>query len=151
MLSKEELLKDDMHFEAMERLKLLQVSLPHRNFYFINRICVKAIVDHQEKKITVEEPSEKELKMIKEMEKQKQIMIYYMIQDEGLWPDGATFPRYTFLHVDSFKEEYEYVKEECIVNCHTVPAYVVNMEEPDNPELTEVLIGNIDGVLIQTS
>ena len=151
MLSKEELLKDDMHFEAMERLKLLQVPILHRNFYFTNRICVKAIVDRQRKKITVEEPSEKEFKMIKELEQQKQIMIYYMIQDEGIWPDGATFPRYTFLHVDSFKEEYEYVKEECIANCHTVPVYVVNMEEPDNPELTEVSIRNIDGVLIQTS
>ena len=74
-----------------------------------------------------------------------------MIQDEGLWPDGCTFPRYTFLHVDEYVNDYQMVKDECIGRCGTVPAYVINLEEPECSELAEIKFMNVNGLIINAS
>ena len=68
-----------------------------------------------------------------------------------MWPDGCTFHRYTMLYVDENEQEYDMVKEECIGRCGTIPAYVVNMEEPDCSELTEFSYEVVDGLLINLS
>ena len=38
--------------------------------------------------------------------KKKNNIVYYIIKDDGLWPDGCKFPRYTLLYVDSYIEDY---------------------------------------------
>lgn len=74
-----------------------------------------------------------------------------MIQDEGMWPDGATFPRTTLLYVDQDEESYETVRKECIEDCGTVPAYVINIEDPSCSELTEIKFENVDRLLVNAS
>lgn len=56
-----------------------------------------------------------------------------------------------FLYVDKYEEEYGMIKEDCIRNCKTVPAYVINMEDSGCNEHTEIGFQNVDGMIINVT
>jgi len=83
-------------------------------------------------------------------EQEKEDLVYYLIQDEGLWPDGCSFPRYTVLYVDKYKDEYEHIKK-YIQMCEIVPAYVINQEATECSEITEIGFRNVSGLIINAT
>ncbi len=152
MISKENLKKDVMFFEAVNRLELMNAKPRDRQMILTNRaLDFKIVVNHEEKSVRRDEPTEEELQMIKNIEAKYNFICYYLIQDEGVWPDGCTFPRYTLLYVGENEDEYEMDREECIKRCGTVPAYIVNMEVPDFSEFTEIKFENVGGNMINVS
>lgn len=152
MVSAEDLKLDAMWFEAVDRLELMNAHYQDRWMILMNRSLDKTIVvDHKAKSVRRVDITEEELQMIKEFEKEYGYIVYYLIKDEGLWPDGCTFTRYTMPYVSTYEEEYEMDKEDAIKSCGTCPAYVVNMECPDCSEITEFRYQNVDGMIINAS
>ena len=151
MVSEEDLKRDNMFYEAGDRLKLMKVAECDRQELLVGREITKVFVNHEAHSVRRDEIADEEMQLIRKLEAEKNIAIYYMIQDEGLWPDGCTFPRYTFLHVDEYVDDYQMVKDECIGRCGTVPAYVMNLEEPECSELAEIMFMNVNGLIINAS
>lgn len=145
-------LKDKMKLEALERLELLNASPLSRAKILNDWNLTKNVVDSVQ--MTVNEYgviTDEEEAMIRNFEKEYDVAVYYVIQDEGIWPDGCTFPRYTFLYIGQNEEEWDMDKEECIIRCKTLPAYVVNMEEPDCSEITEIGYQVVGGTIINVT
>lgn len=151
MVTAEDLLKDDMYWEAKERMELMEMNPDDIRILFLGREITKVYVDHVNKRVRRQEPTEEEIQIVKKFEQEYGVIVYYLIQDEALWPDGCTFPRYTLLYVDQNKEEYEMVKEECITSCGTVPAYIMNLEIPECSEFAEIAFHNVGGLIINAS
>lgn len=152
MVSAEDLLKDAMWFEAVDRLELMNVHYKDRWMILMNRgLDCKIVVNHELKSVRRVEITEEELQMIKKIEEKYHFIIYYFIEDEGVWPDGETFKRYTLPYVDKNVDEYESERENTILWCGTCPAYVVNVDVPECSEITEFLYYNVDGMLINAS
>lgn len=152
MVSAEELKRDNMYYEAVDRMELMGADYKDRWMVLMNRaVECKVVVNHEELSVKRVEIDDAELKMIRNFEKQFNFIVYYMIQDEGKWPDGCTFKRITLLFVDEHEEEYEMVREDCIKNCGTIPAYVINLDEPECSEITEMVFRNVEGLLINAS
>lgn len=151
MVSEEDLKRDNMFYEAGDRLKLMKVAECARQELLLGREITKVFVNHEAHSVRRDEITDEEMQLIRKLEAEKNIIVYYMIQDEGLWPDGCTFPRYTFLHVDEYVNDYQMVKDECIGRCGTVPAYVMNLEEPECSELAEIMFMNVNGLIINAS
>lgn len=53
--------------------------------------------------------------------------------------------------LEEYEDDYDSIKEDAISECKTVPAYVVNMEEPECSELTEFYYINANGLLVNAS
>lgn len=151
MVSEEDLKRDNMFYEAADRLELMKAAKDDWRGLLFGREVTKVYVNHEEHSVRRDELTDDEMQMIRKLETERNIIIYYMIQDEGQWPDGCTFPRYTFLYVDEYVNDYQMVKEECIVRCGTVPAYVMNLDEPDCSELAEIKFMNVGGLIINVS
>ena len=151
MVSEEDLKRDNMFYEAGDRLKLMKVAECDRQELLLGREITKVFVNHEAHSVRRDEITDEEMQLIRKLEAEKNIIVYYMIQDEGLWPDGCTFTRYTFLHVDEYVNDYQMVKDECIGRCGTVPAYVINLEEPECSELAEIMFMNVNGLIINAS
>jgi len=152
MVSAEDLKLDSMWFEAVDRLALMKAHSQDQWMILMNRGLDKTIVvDHKERSVRRIDITDEEIKMIKDFENQYGYIVYYLIKDEGLWPDGCTFTRYTMPYVSRNEEEYEMDKEDAIKNCGTCPAYVVNMEDPDCSEITEFRFQNVNGLIINAS
>lgn len=151
MVSEEDLKRDKMFYEAGDRLKLMKVAECDRQELLLGREITKVFVNHEAHSVRRDEITDEEMQLIRKLEVEKNIIVYYMIQDEGLWPDGCTFPRYTFLHVDEYVNDYQMVKDECIGRCGTVPAYVMNLEETECSELAEIMFMNVNGLIINAS
>ena len=143
---------DQMWDEAVKRLELLKVNPAAVELIAANRsINFKIVVNHEEKSVRKQALTENEIQMIKEHEERLGFICYYLIQDEGIWPDGCTFPRYTLLFVDTNEEEYEWERTETIERCGMVTAYVINMEDQDCSEYSEIMYRNVGGNLINLS
>ncbi len=152
MVTAEDLKKDEMWYEAVDRLTLMEAHYKDRWMILMNRgLDSKIVVNHEEKSVRRVDITDDELKMIKKIELENDFIIYYMIEDEGLWPDGCTFKRYTLPYVGRNEEEYEMEREDAIKGCGTCPAYVVNMEDPRCSEITEFRYNNVGGLLINES
>jgi len=152
MVSAEDLKKDAMWYEAVDRLGIMKAHYQDRWMLLMNRgLDVKVVVNHQEKSVRRVEITEEELQMIKKIEAEHDFIVYYLIEDEGMWPDGCTFKRYTMPYVDKNEEGYELDREESIKGCKTCPAYVVNMEDLDCSELTEFAYLTVGGLIINAS
>lgn len=151
MVSKEDLKRDKMFYEAGDRLKLMKAAECDWRVLLFGREIPKVFVNHETHSVRRDEIADGEMQLIRKLEAEKNIVIYYMIQDEGLWPDGCTFSRYTFLHVDEYVNDYQMVKDECIGRCGTVPAYIMNLEDPECSELTEITFMNVNGLIINAS
>ena len=152
MVSAEELKKDAMWYEAVERLELMQADYQDRRIILMNRCPeAKVVVNHQEKTVQRVVITEEELRMIKKIEAEKDFIVYYLIEDEGTWPDGCTFKRYTMLYVDKYEESNEETKEDAIKRCGTCPAYVMNVDVPECSEITEFAYLNVGGFIVNAS
>ena len=147
-----EIKKDFMVIEAVERLNLMGAHyMETSKILFERQAELKIVVNHEEKSIRRKKITDEEREMIDKIEEEYDFFVYYLIEDEGVWPDGCTFPRYTFLHVDEYVDDYQMVKDECIGRCGTVPAYVINLEEPECSELAEIKFMNVNGLIINAS
>lgn len=152
MVSKEELKLDSMWFEAVDRLELMKAHYEDRWMILMNRsLDKKIVVNHEDKSVRRVDITDDEIQMIKDIESKYDFIVYYLIEDEGIWPDGCTFKRYTMPYVGINEEEYEMDKEDAIKRCGTCPAYVVNMEDPDCSEITEFMFHNVGGMIINAS
>ena len=152
MLSNENVNRDKMFSEAAKRMELMNVNSCDWQTIEQNKdVHFKIVVNHMEKSIRRKEITEEERQMITNIEAKYNLIIYYFIQDEGIWPDGCSFPRYTLLYVSDKVDEYEMVRNECILQCGTVPAYIVNMEDADCSEFAEMEFYNVGGCLINLS
>lgn len=141
--------KDRMKLEALERLELLGASSLSRAKILNDWQLTKCIVDFTNETVSDGgELTREEEELIKEFENRYGCTVYYVIQDEGMWPDGCMFPRYSFLYVSKYENEWEMDKEDAIKRCRMVPAYVVNMEEPDCSEITEIGYKAVKGSII---
>ena len=140
-------MKKTMQKEAVERMQLLGVSEDAIEL-FKSGSLQKVNVDHRLGVIIHCEPTAEELQMVKEIEDKYEEMTYYLIMDEGIWPDGCLFPRYTLATVDTNVNDYDFVKDDCIGACKTLPAYIVNMEDPDCSEISEFGYRMVSGTLI---
>lgn len=137
----------EMCKEAIGRMKLLGVREAHQNKFEETHMPIKLEVNNEERSLRVKALSAEEVKMIEKLQEEKNILIYYVIKDEGIWPDGIAFSRYSLLHIDTYLMDYDFVKESCI-KCGTVPAYVINVDEPSCSELVEIGFANVDGVIV---
>ena len=143
---------EKMKLEALERLELLKASPLSRAKLLNDWTLTKAVVNWEEYSIDDSEAlTDEEREMVNTFEEKYEGAVYYVIQDEGFWPDGCSFPRYTFLYVSQYEDEWEFDKEDCIESCGTAPAYVINMEEPECSEITEILCGKFEGKLYNRS
>lgn len=141
--------EEKIKMEALERLKILETTPIAIEKFQKDRGLTKCIVDHKNKTLNDETKfTEDELKLVREIEEKYDIIVYYVIQDEGMWPEGGTFPRYTLLYVSKCEEEWEMDKEDCMKGYKTVPAYVVNREEPDYSEFAECAYKVVRGKII---
>lgn len=142
--------KEMMKAEAVCRMELLNLGKESVEM-FENGILSKTYTNHEEKRVYREEVTEGERKMIARIEEEKNILIYYVIKDEGLWPDGCSFTRYSFPYVDADENEYELVRRDCIGKYQTLPCYVVNMEDDTCSGKEEILYHVVGGKLINIS
>lgn len=144
--------EDFMIGEAVERLNLMGAHyMETSKILFERQAELKIVVNHEEKSIRRKKITDEEREMINKIEEEYDFLVYYLIEDEGVWPDGCTFKRYTLPYVDKNEEDYEMEREECIGRCGTCPAYIVNMEEPDCSEITEFVYQNVEGMIINAS
>lgn len=144
--------EDFMVGEAVERLNLMGAHyMETSKILFERQAELKIVVNHEEKSIRRKKITDEEREMIDKIEEEYDFFVYYLIEDEGVWPDGCTFKRYTLPYVDKNEEDYEMESEECIGRCGTCPAYIVNMEDPDCSEITEFVYQNVEGMIINAS
>ena len=147
-----EIKKDFMVIEAVERLNLMGTHyMETSKILFERQAELKIVVNHEEKSIRRKKITDEEREMIDKIEEEYDFFVYYLIEDEGVWPDGCTFKRYTLPYVSSNEEEYEMDREDAIKRCGTCPAYIVNMEDPDCSEITEFAYQNVEGMIINAS
>lgn len=147
MLAEEESIQNIMYREAKERMELLQVSIEDIDKFLVDNEITKIVVDHKNMRVCKQSLNDGEKEVIKQLEREREYLVYYIIEDEGIWPDGCRFPRYTVLYVDQYKDEYE-DKKTCIQRYKIIPAYVINQEEPDCSEITEIGFQNVSGLII---
>lgn len=144
--------EDFMIGEAVERLNLMGAHyMETSKILFERQAELKIVVNHEEKSIRRKKITDEEREMINKIEEEYDFLVYYLIEDEGVWPDGCTFKRYTLPYVSSDKEEYEMDREDAIKRCGTCPAYIVNMEDPDCSEITEFVYQNVEGMIVNAS
>ena len=146
----EEAIKNIMYQEAKERMEFLQVSIDDIERFFVDKEVTKVVVDHENMRVGKQTLTEEEKEVIRQLEEERDYLVYYLIQDEGMWPDGCRFPRYTALHVDKYKDEYK-DKKKYIQMWEIVPAYVINQEEPECSESTEIGFRNVGGLIINVT
>lgn len=136
--------------EAKERMKLMQVSFDDIDAFFKEKKITKIVVDHVNMRVCKQELTEEEKGIITQLEQERGYLVYYLIQDEGIWPDGCSFPRYTVFYVNKYKNEYEQIKK-YIQRHEIVPAYVINQEAPECSELAEIGFRNVSGFIINVT
>ena len=144
--------EDFMVGEAVERLNLMGAHyMETSKILFERQAELKIVVNHEEKSIRRKKITDEEREMIDKIEEEYDFFVYYLIEDEGVWPDGYPFQRYTLPYVGKNEEGYKKEREECIGKCGTCPAYVVNMEDPDCSEITEFVYRNVEGMIVNAS
>ena len=136
--------------EAKERMELLGID--ERDIAaFCSGELTKVVVDHGEKRFKKDELTDEEKKMIARIEKEQDIIVYYVIKDKGVWPDGAEFERYPLPSVDTYVNDYGFIKESCIKACGTLVAHVENMEDPRCSGREEFRFKVVKGIMINAS
>jgi hypothetical protein len=141
----------NMKEEAIRWMTEMQVdSDVIARFQQENRIH-KIFVNHDERKMRDDELTNDELKKIRELEEKKGFLVYYVIQDNGLWPeDGEEFPRYTYLCVPCYENIWQMCRES-IADTGMIPAYVENMDEPEYSEYAEISFRCVHGMILNAS
>ena len=92
--------EDFMVGEAVERLNLMGAHyMETSKILFERQAELKIVVNHEEKSIRRKKITDEEREMIDKIEEEYGFFVYYLIEDEGVWPDGCTFKRYTLPYV----------------------------------------------------
>lgn len=144
--------KEKMKQEAVDRLGLLKARSRAAEKINQGLGVEKCVWDFENETADGDEAITKgELELIREFEENYGAIAYYLIKDQGMWPDGATFPRYTILYVSPYTDEWEMEREDGILRCKTIPAYVINMEDRGCSEITEIAYKNVDGMIVNMS
>ncbi len=144
-------MREKMRAEALEEMELLKIDSKYISFFKDGELFNKIVVDHENGIISSERYTEEEKNMIRNIEEENDKLIYYVISDDALWPDGEKFHRYTCLCVSPYEEDWSMVKEECIAQFGTVYAYVVNADDEGASEYCEIPFQNIQGTVINVS
>lgn len=142
--------KEFMIAEAMRRMELLNLGEESMEM-FREGLLPKTYTNHEEKRVYREELTVGERAMIEQIERENNILIYYVIKDEGIWPDGCPFTRYSLPYVSINEQEYDMICRDCIGTYQTLPCYVVNMEEPACSGKEEIVYHVVGGKLINIS
>lgn len=151
-MATEDFTRDVMRGEAIERLRLMESHYQEQLAVLIDeKVDKKIVVDHVQKSVRRADITDDEYRMIKDFENQYGYFVYYLIEDEGRWPDGCSFKRYTMPYVGPNEEEYDFEKEEVIKRCGNCPAYVVNTEDSSASEFTEFAFQNVGKMIINVS
>jgi hypothetical protein len=139
-----------MKNEAIRRMTEMQIdSDVIAKFQQENKIH-KVFVNHDECRFRDEELTDVELNKIRELEKEKGCLIYYVSQDKGLWPDGEKFPRYTYLCVSHYENDWT-MEREGIAGTNTIPAYVENLDAPEYLEYGDIVFRCEQGRIVNLS
>ena len=84
--------EDFMIGEAVERLNLMGAHyMETSKILFERQAELKIVVNHEEKSIRRKKITDEEREMINKIEEEYDFFVYYLIEDEGVWPDGCTF------------------------------------------------------------
>lgn len=142
---------EQMTQEAALRLQLLNVDSATLVSFVNDNQLTKIYMNHEGQWLGKRRLTDEEKGWIHKIEEDYNILIYYVILDDGLWPDGCSFPRYTFLCVNEYQKDWEFEREECILRCGTVPAYIFNMEDPDCSEFAEICAVQKNGMIMNGS
>ena len=145
------ILQKKMHKEAIERLELMGAGAEVIAKFSDGKQLTKSDVDVEHFKVYDRPLTDEEIKMVCDFEQEYNTLVYYVIKDKGFWPDGCLFDRYSLLYVSRCEDEWEMDKEDAIKLCNAVPAYVVNVEEPDCSEITEFAYQCVSGYLVNVS
>ena len=141
-------MKKEMFDEALRRLELLGVDEDSIDDFRESKVPPKSYADIDTMRVRRSELTQKELGYIEEFENKFNMLVYYVIQDTGFWPDGYPFDRYSLAYVSEFKDEWEMERQDSIVMCKAIPAYIINEEEPSCSEITEFGYQNVSGLLV---
>ena len=143
--------KEKMIAEAVKRLELMDVEEEDIKLYKENQEIPCYFVNHEERKIGKTSLTKEQKKIIEEVERDRKEIVYYAIIDNGIWPDGAEFERWSFLTVSGYENDWVIQKENSITKFGCVPAYIYNCEEPDCSEEAEMPFRNMNGIIINIS
>ena len=134
--------------EAVERMDLIGISESDIVHFSLGKLT-KVVVENGT--IVRDELSQDEQEMIEKIEKKYDVIVYYVIKDLGVWPDGKMFDRYTLAFVDTYEGDYDFVKNDCIKTTKTLSAYIVNVEEPRCSGVEEFRFKVLAGCMINAS
>jgi hypothetical protein len=67
-----------------------------------------------------------------------------------MWSDGEEFPRYTYLCVTCYEDDWQ-IYREGIADTGMIPAYVENMDEPEYSEYAEISFRCVHGMILNAS
>ena len=140
--------KSEMIAEAVERLKLLKICEKDIRSYEDSQKIPCYFVNHEERKLWKKSLTQEQKDVIADLEKDGSLLVYYAIIDTGMWPDGSTFERWSFLAVSKYKSDWDIDKEGIET---MVPAYVYNCEVPHYSEYCFMPLKKMGGVLINIS
>ena len=130
--------KKIMIAEAIERMELLGLDTNDIDKFKTGVIPkVHVFSDAEKARVYTEELNEEDIILVKNFEEKYDQIVYYLISDEVCYPDGYIFKRLTMVSVDTYTDDYSYIKDDCIGCCNTLPAYVYNTDDPDCSEIEE--------------
>lgn len=101
-----------------------------------------------QRKYRKENLTQEQKDVITDLEKDGEILVYYAIIDTGMWPDGDTFERWSFLAVSKWKSDWDMDKE---MSGKSTLAYVYNCEMPRCSELCYMPLKKTGDILINIS
>ena len=93
--------------------------------------------------------SKKTIQLIRDLEQEKDITIFYMIDDTVLLNNGCRLHRYIFLYV--FNKSARKCKVDAMIRVRSwgiVPVYALNLHVPEFSEFGSSYFRNINGIIL---
>lgn len=138
--------KERMMAEAFERMELLEIDEKAVNLFKAGSLT-RIDVDNENLLVRSTVPEPEDLEVVRRAEERYGCLVYYIIKDKGMWPDGCTFDRYTLPYVSKYESDYK-MEKEGIVKLGMLPAYVANMEDPECSEISAFRFENVEGLIV---
>ncbi|MBR4760897.1 MAG: hypothetical protein IK078_12230 [Lachnospiraceae bacterium] len=146
--------------EAMARMRLLGVAREDVE-RFSKGEYTKVLIDHENRTFRKMEPTQEEIEMIKNAERESSIPFaaYYIIRDTIIWPDGSASERFILPHVwdekwdrqsdDDYEEGQLWAKvRKDMLKFKRIPCFVVNPKIPEYSEFGELPYQVLQGILL---
>ena len=135
--------------EAVRYMELMQIDNEKVNDFKDKEKLTVVYINHIEKKYRYDEMTEQEEKMVREFEKERDAIVYYVIHSVSQCEDdGSSLTLYTLLYMDDILYNDPDNMEKCITEFSTVMAYVINVEVPAYSALGEVGFVNVNGAIL---